>query len=37
MVGASIAGVTIFDMCKAVDKGIRIENVYVVEKTGGKR
>ena len=27
---------TIYDMCKAVDKGMRIEGVQVVEKKGGK-
>ena len=27
---------TIYDMCKAVDKGMRIEGVQVIEKKGGK-
>jgi cyclic pyranopterin phosphate synthase len=36
MVGASIAALTIYDMLKAVDKGIRIEAVALVEKRGGK-
>jgi cyclic pyranopterin monophosphate synthase len=27
---------TIYDMCKAADRGMRIENVRVVEKSGGK-
>jgi cyclic pyranopterin phosphate synthase len=36
MVAASVAALTIYDMCKAVDKGIVIESVRLVEKTGGK-
>ena len=27
---------TIYDMCKAVDRGMRIENVRLLEKKGGK-
>jgi len=27
---------TIYDMCKAVEKGIRIENIRLVKKSGGK-
>ncbi len=36
MVAASVAALTIYDMCKALDKGIVIENVRLIEKTGGK-
>jgi cyclic pyranopterin monophosphate synthase len=36
MVGASIAALTIYDMTKAVDKGITVENVRLLSKTGGK-
>jgi cyclic pyranopterin phosphate synthase len=36
MVAASIAALTIYDMCKAVDKRIVVESVRLVEKTGGK-
>ena len=36
LVAASVAALTIYDMCKAVDKGIVIESVRLVEKTGGK-
>jgi cyclic pyranopterin phosphate synthase len=36
MVAASVAALTIYDMCKSVDKGIRIEAVHLLEKTGGK-
>jgi len=36
MVAASVAALTIYDMCKSVDKGIVIEQVRLLEKTGGK-
>lgn len=36
LVAASVASLTVYDMCKAVDKGITIEEVGLVAKTGGK-
>lgn len=36
MVAASVAALTIYDMCKSVDKGIVVESVRLIEKTGGK-
>ena len=33
---ASAALLTIYDMCKAIDRGMRIENVQLNEKRGGK-
>ena len=36
MVAASIAALTIYDMTKALDKGIRIREVVLLSKTGGK-
>jgi cyclic pyranopterin phosphate synthase len=36
LVAASIACLTIYDMCKAIEKGMRIEGVRLLEKTGGK-
>ena len=36
LTGASIAALTIYDMCKAVDKGIVISDVKLLEKKGGK-
>jgi cyclic pyranopterin phosphate synthase len=36
MVAASIAALTIYDMTKALDKGIRIREVALVSKSGGK-
>lgn len=37
MVGASIAALTIYDMCKAFSHDIVIKEVMLMEKTGGKR
>ncbi len=36
MVAASVAALTVYDMTKALDKGIRIREVALVSKTGGK-
>lgn len=36
MVAASVAALTIYDMTKALDKGIRIRDVELVSKSGGK-
>ena len=36
MTACSIAALTIYDMCKAADKGIVIEQTRLLEKTGGK-
>ena len=36
LTGASIAALTLYDMCKAVDKGIVIQHVSLLEKKGGK-
>ncbi|MFN2528718.1 MAG: cyclic pyranopterin monophosphate synthase MoaC [Candidatus Baltobacteraceae bacterium] len=36
MVAASVAALTIYDMTKALDKSITIEQVCLMEKTGGK-
>ena len=33
---ASIAALTIYDMCKAVQRDIRIEGIHLLEKSGGK-
>ena len=32
----SIGLLTIYDMCKAVDRGMRIEGIRLIEKSGGK-
>jgi len=36
MVAASVALLTIYDMAKAIDKGMVIDNVRLIEKVGGK-
>ena len=36
MVAASVAALTVYDMTKALDKGIRIREVVLLSKTGGK-
>jgi cyclic pyranopterin monophosphate synthase len=36
LVGATVAAITIYDMCKAVDRGIVIGDIRLLEKTGGK-
>ena len=36
MVAASVAALTLYDLAKALDKGIVIETVRLLEKTGGK-
>jgi len=37
LTGASVAALTVYDMCKALSHGIRITETKLVEKTGGKR
>ena len=36
LVAASVAALTIYDMCKALDKGIEIREVVLLRKSGGK-
>ncbi len=36
LTAASIAALTVYDMCKAIDRGMRIEALRVVHKAGGK-
>ena len=36
LTAVQIALLTIYDMCKAVDKGMVMEGIYVKQKTGGK-
>ena len=36
LIAVSIAALTIYDMCKAVDKNIIISDVKLLEKSGGK-
>jgi cyclic pyranopterin phosphate synthase len=36
LTAASVAALTIYDMCKAVDRGMTIQNVRLLRKSGGK-
>ena len=36
LTAASVAALTVYDMCKSVDRGMRIEAVRVTHKAGGK-
>jgi cyclic pyranopterin phosphate synthase len=36
LTSASVSALTVYDMCKAVDKGMVIGPTYLIEKTGGK-
>jgi cyclic pyranopterin phosphate synthase len=36
MTAAAVAGLTIYDMCKAVDREMTLSNVRLVKKSGGK-
>ncbi len=36
LTAVSVALLTVYDMCKAVDRGMRIEGVRLMEKSGGK-
>ena len=36
LMAVSIAALTVYDMCKAVDKAMVIDDIRLLEKTGGK-
>lgn len=36
LTGTAAAALTIYDMCKAVDRGMKIDNIRLVRKSGGK-
>lgn len=36
LMAASVAALTVYDMTKALDKGIEIQDLYLLEKCGGK-
>ena len=36
LTGASVAALTIYDMCKAIDKAMTIEKIGLIKKSGGK-
>jgi cyclic pyranopterin phosphate synthase len=37
LVAVSVAALTVYDMCKALDKGIAIREIVLESKSGGKR
>ena len=36
LTAVTVAALTVYDMCKAVDRGMRIENIRLTQKSGGK-
>ena len=36
LVAVTTAGLTIYDMCKAIDRGMVLTNIHLIKKTGGK-
>lgn len=36
LTAVSVAALTVYDMCKAVDRGMRIENICLLSKSGGR-
>ena len=36
LTAVSVAALTLYDMCKALDKGIVIQNIRLMKKTGGR-
>ncbi|HLU47692.1 MAG TPA: cyclic pyranopterin monophosphate synthase MoaC, partial [Planctomycetota bacterium] len=36
LTAASVAALTVYDMCKAIDRGVEIARVALLEKSGGK-
>lgn len=36
LTAVAVAGLTVYDMCKAIDRSMRMEQIELVEKTGGK-
>ncbi|WP_027136068.1 cyclic pyranopterin monophosphate synthase MoaC [Geminicoccus roseus] len=36
LTAVSVAALTVYDMCKAIDRGMRIEQIRLIEKEGGR-
>jgi len=36
LTAVTVAGLTVYDMCKALDRGLELRDIYLLEKTGGK-
>ncbi|MDA2914673.1 cyclic pyranopterin monophosphate synthase MoaC, partial [Acidobacteriia bacterium AH_259_A11_L15] len=36
LTAVAVGGLTVYDMCKALDRSLELRDIYLVEKTGGK-
>ena len=36
MTGVAVAALTVYDMCKSIDAGVKINNIRLTRKSGGK-
>ena len=36
LTAVAVAALTVYDMCKAVDRGMRLTDIRLVQKSGGK-
>jgi cyclic pyranopterin phosphate synthase len=36
LTAVTVAALTVYDMCKAIDRGMRVEDVRLTRKEGGK-
>jgi len=36
LTAVSVAALTVYDMCKAIDKGMHLTDIHLIRKTGGK-
>jgi cyclic pyranopterin phosphate synthase len=36
LTAVTVAALTVYDMCKALDRGIELQDIFLLEKTGGK-
>jgi cyclic pyranopterin phosphate synthase len=36
LTAVTVAGLTVYDMCKALDRDLELRDIYLLEKTGGK-
>jgi len=36
LTAVAVGGLTVYDMCKALDRGMELREIYLLEKTGGK-
>lgn len=36
LTAVSVAALTVYDMCKGLDRGLELQDIYLLEKTGGK-